>query len=92
MSTEIQNPYLDYLIDPSFHRVNKRFVLSFEDNAFQTRHTRYFLPNVEIKDYNAKIDGQNHLFGQPAKNDLRTYDNIPEMKLVKERITRLVVY
>ena len=92
MSTEIQNPYLDYLIDPSFHRVNKLFVLSFEGNACQTRHTRCFLPNVEIKDYNAMIDGQNHLFGQPAKSDPRTYDNIPKMKLVKEMIIQLVVY
>ena len=28
-----QNPYLDYLTDPSFHGVNRLFVLSFENNA-----------------------------------------------------------
>ena len=27
-----QNQYLDYLIDPRFQRVNRRFVLSFENN------------------------------------------------------------
>ena len=36
---------------------------------------RYFLPTVEIKDYNVMIDGQN-FFDQPVKNYLRTYDNI----------------
>ena len=35
-SIERQNPYLDYLIDPSFQGVNRLFVLSFEDNAHQT--------------------------------------------------------
>ena len=29
------------------------------------------------------IDGQN-FFNQPAKNDLRTYDNTQKLKLVKE--------
>ena len=38
-------------------------------------HTKYYLPTVEIKDYNVMIDGQNFL-DQLVKNDLRTYDNI----------------
>ena len=42
VSTENQNPYLDYLIDLSLQGVNKPFVLSFEDNAHLTRHTEYF--------------------------------------------------
>ena len=47
--------YSDYLIDPSFRAVNKFFVLSFENNAHRTRHTEYFLPKVEIKDYNVMM-------------------------------------
>ena len=31
LSTEKQNQYLDYLIDPSFQGVNRLFVLSFEN-------------------------------------------------------------
>ena len=46
-----QKSYI-YLIDPSFHRVNRLFVLSFEDNKVRTGHSEYFLPKVEIKDYN----------------------------------------
>ena len=35
----------------------------------------YYLPKVEIKDYNIKIDGRN-LFDQPINNDIKTYGNI----------------
>ena len=35
-------------------------------------------PNVEIKDYNATIDGQS-FFDQPVKNNLRTYDSIQKI-------------
>ena len=35
------------------------FVLLFENNAHGTRHTGYFIPTVEIKNYNIKIHGKN---------------------------------
>ena len=41
--------YLDCLIGPSFETVNKRFALSFENNAVTTEYTEYFLPKIEIK-------------------------------------------
>ena len=44
----------------------------------QASYKRYFLPTVEIKDYNATIDGKN-VFDQPVKNDIRTYDNIQKI-------------
>ena len=59
VSIQGQNPYLDYLGDPSFERVNRLFVLSFENNKNITKHTRYFLPKVDIKDYNIMIDSWN---------------------------------
>ena len=34
------------------------------------------------------INGQN-FFNQPIKNDLRAYDNVKKMQLVKEMITLL---
>ena len=37
--------------------------------------TGYYLPKVEIKDYNVTIDEIN-FFDQPVKSDIRTYDNI----------------
>ena len=75
VTTENQNEYLYYLIYPSFQGVNRSFISSLKNNADRTGHTEYFLPKVEIKDYNVLIDEQN-LFDQPVKNDLRTYDNI----------------
>ena len=38
-------------------------------------HKGYYIPNVEIKDYNVMIDGKN-FFDQPVKNDKVTYENI----------------
>ena len=33
VTLETLNAYLDYLVDPSFQGVNKRFALSFENNG-----------------------------------------------------------
>ena len=46
--------------------VNRLFVLAFENDAQRTSNKRYYLPNVEIKDYNVMIDGKN-FFDQPVK-------------------------
>ena len=72
VSIELLKEYLHYLIDLSLQGVNILFALSSENNAHRTGHTGYFLPEVEIKDYNFMIDEQN-LFDQPVKIDLRTY-------------------
>ena len=70
-----QNPNLNLLVEPSFQVVNKLFVLAFENDRQRTSNKRYCIPNVEIKDYNAMIDGRN-VFDQPIKNDKITYENI----------------
>ena len=73
-----QDANLNYLIEPSFQGVNRFFVLAFEhdnDNDWRTSNKRYYIPNVEIKDYNVMIDGKN-FFDQPVKNDKVTYENI----------------
>ena len=62
-----QNRYLDYLIDSSFQGENRLFVLSFENNTGQASYNRYYLTKVEIKVYNAMINGQN-FFDQSVKN------------------------
>ena len=70
-----RNPNLNYLVEPSFQGVNRLFVLAFENDAQRTSHTCYYLPNVEIKDCNIMINGEN-LFDQPIKNNKVTYKNI----------------
>ena len=59
-----QNRYSNYLIDASFQEVNSLFVLLFENDEIRTRHTRYFLLTVEIKDYNVMIHGKTFLIIQ----------------------------
>ena len=63
------------MIDPSFQGVNKIFVLSFKNEGDRKVKTGYYLPKVEIKDYNVIIDG-NNFFDQVIKDNIRTYDNI----------------
>ena len=45
-------------LEPSFQGVNRLFALAFEDDVQRTSSKIYYLPNVEIKDYNVMIDGQ----------------------------------
>ena len=70
-----QNANLNHLIEPSFQGVNRLFVLAFENDEQRTSNKKYYIPNVEIKDYNVVIDGKN-FFDQSVKNDKVTYENI----------------
>ena len=53
-------------------RVNGLFALPFENENDRTSHSNYYLPKVEIKDFNVMIDGKN-FFDQPINSDLKTY-------------------
>ena len=53
-----RNQNLNHLIEPSFQGVNRLFVLAFENDDQRTSNKRYYIPNVEIKDYNVMIDGK----------------------------------
>ena len=64
---------LNHLIEPSFQGVNRLFVLAFENDDDRTSNDEYYLPTVEIKDYNIMINGEN-FFDQPIKNNKVTYD------------------
>ena len=70
-----QNLSLNYLIEPSFQGVNRLFVLAFENDAQRKVHSGYYLTNVEIRNYNVMINGEN-FFDQPMKDNKVTYENI----------------
>ena len=72
---QARHPYLYYLIDPSFQRVSRLFVLSFDNNNDRIAITGNFLPKLEIKDYNVIIGGQN-FFDETVKDHMAAYDNI----------------
>ena len=70
-----QNPNLNHLVEPSFQGINRLFVSAFENDDDRTSDEQYYIPTVEIKDYNIMINGEN-FFDQPIKNNKVTYDNI----------------
>ena len=70
-----QNPNFNHLVEPSFQGINRLFVLAFENDDDRTSDEEYYLPTVELKDYNIVINGEN-FFDQPIKNNKVTYDNI----------------
>ena len=75
LTDQEQSKYFEYLINPSFQRVNRLFILLFENRTDRKVHIKYYIPKVEIKDYNVIIDGKK-LFDQSIKNALNTYENI----------------
>ena len=75
-----QNANLNNLIKPSFQEVNTLFVLAFENESQRISKKRYYIPNVELKDYSVMIDGKN-FFNQPVKNNKVTYENIRKIAI-----------
>ena len=65
-----QYPNLNHLVEPSFQGIKRLCVLAFENDNDRISDDEYYLPTVEIKDYNIMINGEN-FFDQPI-----TYDNI----------------
>ena len=70
-----RNANLNHLVETSFQGINRFFVLAFEGDPQRTSHSSYYLPNIEIKNYNIMINGEN-FFDQPIKNNKVTYENI----------------
>ena len=81
MTIQPQRKNLNYLIDPTFTNVNRLFVFSFaRHNAGDNRDSfsYYYVPNVEIKDFNVLIDGKRFSDLQ-VKNEEEAYEKIIEM-------------
>ena len=71
MIIQTNNNNLNYLIDPTFAEFKRLFVLSFERNAKgepRDSFSDYYVPSVEIKDFNVLIDGKS-FFDFPIKNE-----------------------
>ena len=67
MTIQTENNILNYLINPSFTNVNRLFVFSFSKNNNTDNRdsfSHYYVPNVEIKDFNVLIDGKSFLICQ----------------------------
>ena len=72
MTIQPQKNNLNYLIDPTFTNVNRLFVLSFSRNNNTDNRdsfSDYYVPNLEIKDFNVLIDGK-RFFDLPVKYEV----------------------
>ena len=78
ISNQAKNGNLNYLIHPTFEKVNRFFVLSFENEDDRKSYHRYYVPSIEIKNYNVLIDG-NPFFELPVKNIEQTYEKIMQI-------------
>ena len=75
ISKQVKNSNFNYLIVPKFNKVNRLFVLSFENEDDRTSYYKCYVPNVEIKNYNVLIDG-NPFFELPVRNIEETYEKM----------------
>ena len=60
-TTQTKNNNLDYLIDPTFRNINRLFVLSLKngnDDPTRDSFDEYYMPLVEIKEFNALVDNK----------------------------------
>ena len=58
MTNQTKNNNLNYLTDPTYTKVNRFFVLSFENQNDRTSFSKYYVPNIQTKDFNVLIDGK----------------------------------
>ena len=70
-----RNRNLNHLIETSFQGLNRLFVLAFENDDQRISSKRYYISNVEIKDYIVMIDGK-YFFDQPVNSMMKTYENV----------------
>ena len=64
MTNQTQTNNFNYLIDPTFNKINSLFVLSFENEEDRISFSKYYTPEVEIKDFNVLIHGKIFLMCQ----------------------------
>ena len=50
MTNQTKTNHLNHLIDPTFTKVNRLFVLSFENEEDRTSFSKYYVSKVEIND------------------------------------------
>ena len=75
MTNQTKTNHLNHLIDPTFTKVNRLFVFSFKNEEDRTSFSKYYVPKVEMKDFNVLIDGK-IFFDVPVKNKEEAYEKI----------------
>ena len=89
MTYQVKNNNLNYLIDPTFTKVNRLFVLLFENENDITSFSDYYVPNVQIKDFNVLIDIKS-FFDVQQKITKKLLNKL--LKWEETMITRQIIY
>ena len=82
--TAEDNNVTRFLLDASFQGVNRLFVLAFDNTengdkkVERDSHRKYFLPRVDITNYNVLIDDRN-IYDQPINDQIKKYGAIPKI-------------
>ena len=87
MTTEAINNNLNILIDPTFTNVNRLFALAYgQVKNDRQSFSRFYLPNVMIKDYNVITD-KLAFFDLPIKTEEEVYEMIIDISRNNEYTT-----
>ena len=89
MPNQTKTNHLNFLIHPTFTKVNRLFVLSLENEEDRTSFSKYHVPKVEIKDFDVLIDGKS-FFDVPVK--IKEEANEKIMSIGKNNNYTLVIY
>ena len=77
-------------LDASFQDVNRLFILAFNDvnndanKVERNSHRKYFLPRVNITNYNVLIDDRK-FYDQPINDQIKKYDEIRKIATGKRK-------
>ena len=69
------NNYKITLLDAKIPGVNRLFVAGFPNAPIRSSHRQYFLPSLNINDYNVLIDGRN-FYDQNISNNFKKYEEL----------------
>ena len=89
MTNQTRNKNLNYLIDPTFTKVDRLIVLSFENEDDRRYLSKYYVPNIQIKDFNVSIDRKS-FFDMPKKMKKKHTKKL--LKWEETMITKQVIY
>ena len=75
MTNQPKTNHLNHLIDPAFTKINRLFVLSFENKEDRTSFSKHYVPKVKTKYFNELIHAKS-FFDIPVKSKENAYKKI----------------
>ena len=61
MTNQTKANNLNYLVDPTFDKGSRLFVLSFENEEDRTYFSKYYTPKIKIKGFNVLVNGKSFM-------------------------------